>query len=137
MKDHIIAIAKSLYDCIGRLDVDGACSLLAEDVEAVFPFALRERRVDGREAVRSRLNAVVPKLFKSIDFTFARFYFCQDDNALIAQLSSTGVRAKGTLPYENEYVAILIFDGDQITYWAEYYDMIKGAGGIDRLVPRG
>jgi ketosteroid isomerase-like protein len=136
MKDHMIAIARNLYDCIGKLDVDGACSLLADDVEAVYPFALGKAREDGREAVRTRLNAVVPRLFKSISFTFAKFYFCPEDNALIAQLSSTGVRAKGTLPYENEYVAILVFDGDQITYWAEYYDMIKGAGGIDRLVPR-
>lgn len=136
MKHQFIDIAKRLYDCIGRLDIDGACCLLSEDVEAVFPFALSNQREEGREAVRARLSAVVPKLFKSIEFAFARFYYCEEDNALIAQLSSVGVRAKGRLPYANEYVAILVFDEGQITYWAEYYDMIKGAGGIERLAGR-
>lgn len=136
MKDRMISIIRNLYDCIGNLDIDGACSLLADDIAVVFPFAVGETHLQGREAVRSRLAAVVPKLFKSISFTFAKFYFCPEENALVAQFSSNGVRVKGPLPYENEYVAILKFDGERITYWAEYYDMIKGAGGIDKLAPR-
>lgn len=134
MKDPMISAIRSLYDRIGTLDIDGACSLLVDDVDVVFPFAVGKTHVQGRDAVRSRLSAVVPKLFRSIRFAFSKFYFCPDENAWIAQFKSTGVRVKGPLPYENEYVAIRKFDGEKIAYRAEYH--VKGAGGIDKLALR-
>ena len=36
--------------------------------------------------------------------------------------------------YENTYVVILRFRDGKIAVWKEYFDYVRGSGGLDRLV---
>jgi ketosteroid isomerase-like protein len=132
---HIRA-AKEFYDRLGRLDIEGCCALLTDDAEALFPFSPGEDRTHvtrGREAIVTRLNVAVPRVAKQINFFYEDFIPGLDPDVLVMQCRSRGVRRKGDFPYENEYVVILRFRGDKIACWAEYFDVVKGSGGMDRL----
>lgn len=132
----LVGLAKGFYGCIGRLDIAGAGEYLADDVEAVFPFSIGDRArglLKGREAVLRHLSRFVPRVAARIDFHFDDFHPGQDPDLLVMQFHSTGLRARGEGPYANEYVTILRFRDGKIRYWAEYFDPIKGSGGLDRL----
>lgn len=132
-----IAVAKTLYDSLGRMDFDGMGACLAEDVEAWFPFSPSPERPGptvGREGLIQRLRNWVPNVAERIDFHYDHFYPGQDPDVLTMEFHSTGERAGGRGPYENTYVVILRFRDGKIAVWKEYFDYVRGSGGLDRLV---
>ena len=130
-----IELAKEFYTGIGTIDIDRACSLVAEDVDAVFPYSLAPHRralIKGRDSLHARLSRTVPAVARSIDFFYDDFICGDDGNTLVMQFHSRGVRATGG-PYENQYVTIMRFKDGKISYLAEHFDVVRGAGGADAL----
>lgn len=132
-----IEIAKKLYDCLGRHEFDQLPDLFAEDVEAYFPYSLREgppAPTVGRDKVVQNLRNGVPAVADRIDFHYDAFYPGEDQKSLVMDFHSTGVRAGNRGPYGNIYVVILRFEDGKIVLWKEYFDVIRGSGGVERFV---
>ena len=131
-----IALAKSLYDCLGRMDFDGMAACLTEDVEAWFPFRPSmdpPQPSFGRDIIIARLKDTVPRMASRIDFYYDHFYPGEDPDILTMEFHSKGELVGGRGPYENIYVTILRFRDGKIALWKEYYDYLRGSGGLDRL----
>ena len=137
-RENQIRIARDFYDQVGRMNFSAACAHLHEDVIAEFPYSQNPemRRVIGRQANLDQLEKAVPMAVESMEFTYDAFYPGEEPGVLVMQAHSTGVRARGQGIYANVYVVILRFLGDKIIYQAEYFDPIRGMGGLDAIRAR-
>lgn len=121
MGDQDVAVVRELIDRIGRLDVDGALELVADDVVLELPFRGDggPRRLEG-DAAR-RFVRSMPKLFATLPFHDVVMHGTLPSGQVVAEYASDGTTHAGR-SYRNAYVAFFEVSEGRIATWREYFD---------------
>lgn len=121
MVNQDVNVVRELIDRIGRLDVDGALELVADDVVLELPFRGDggPRRLEG-DAARRFVRAM-PKLFATLPFHDVVVHGTLPSGQVVAEYASDGTTHAGR-SYRNTYVALFEVRDGRIATWREYFD---------------
>ena len=133
-REQLRELFTAMITAYGCKDFDAFARYVHEDAVFDWPYLpLREfpRQVKGRDKFIDISRAGMA----SCDGYFhmvQRFYDLVDSDMLIVEYKSNTVLPSGQ-PYANDYLGILRFDGDLVTYWREYVNPLPiiEAYGLD------
>ena len=91
-----------------------------EDLVLELPYASPPKRIDGKVAALSFLDAALGAF--SLDLTIDEVHACLDPDELIVEFSGTGEHRPTGSPYANRYIAVFGFRDGRIARQREYYN---------------
>ncbi len=120
-QDRDVEVVRQLIARIGRLEVDAALELLADDLVLELPFRGDggPRRLEG-DAARRFIRAM-PKLFATLPFHDIVVHGALPSGQVVAEYASDGTTHTGR-SYRNTYVAFFGVRDGRIATWREYFD---------------
>jgi ketosteroid isomerase-like protein len=121
MEDRAVKVVRELIALIGRLEVDAALEMLADDVVLELPFRGDggPRRLQGDDA--RRFVRAMPKLFATLPFHDVVVHGTLPSGQVVAEYASDGTTHAGR-SYRNAYVAFFEVRDGRIATWREYFD---------------
>lgn len=120
------------FGAIASQDADRVATFYTEDYVLELPYYKPNEpmTVEGREAVREYLRALLPAQFMELRLLGA--HAVRSESLVIAEYTSEGRFTETGLPYANRYVGYFFFEGDLIRRLREYYNpQVSGASAID------
>jgi ketosteroid isomerase-like protein len=78
---------------------------------------------EGRQEILEAMS-MVPTMFNRFSMVATQHLPSPATNTLVTLAKSTG-EFKDGVPYANEYVLVLTFNGDRIERWSEYLNPLK------------
>jgi len=122
-----IELVKEFLAKIGCFDMEAVRGFLAEDAVMTFPYLDQLPDITGRDAIVEQIESTVPVVMEAMNFTFTEFHPTADPDCLIAEYTSKCPLRGSDGFYENEYIAVFKFRGDEITLYKEYLDPTRMA----------
>lgn len=119
--DRDVEVVRELIEKVGRLDVEAALELVADDLVLELPFRSDggPRRLVG-DAARRFVRAM-PKLFATLPFHDVVVHGALPSGQVVAEYASDGTTVAGR-SYRNSYVAFFGVRDGRIATWREYFD---------------
>lgn len=120
-EDRDVDIVRELIARVGRLDVEAALELVADDLVLELPFRGDggPRRLEG-DAARRFVRAM-PKLFATLPFHDVVVHGALPTGPVVAEYASDGTTHSGR-PYRNTYIAFFWVRDRRIATWREYFN---------------
>ncbi|WP_313803230.1 nuclear transport factor 2 family protein [Sphingobium sp.] len=120
-------------------DVQPWIDMFAEDGVMEFPFALPgyPGRVDGKQAIADYL-ADYPDHLSLSAIHGPKFH--HSGEVMIAEFSVEGTAVATGRPYNQRYISVITFQGDNIAMYRDYWNpvvAIEALGGVEKLLEFG
>lgn len=123
--DMMRVVATKAMAALSRSDVAGMAAHMTDDAVLEFPYAPPRfpSRFQGRQAIIDGMTLLFT-MFESFEIWPAKSYASPASHSLTVQAKGRGVLKSGA-PYLNDYAILLVFKGDQICLWREYYNPMQ------------
>ena len=105
---------------IGEVDVDRLADYWTEDFVLELPYADPPRMLEGKPAVCAYLREALA-LFQ-LRLRVTDVYLCPDRDVVIAEYVSDGYVTTTGKPYENRYIGVFMFRGENVSWQREFYN---------------
>ena len=121
-----VAVVREVFACLGRGDLAGVVSLVAEDVDWQSPVTrshppeipwstTRHTREEVAAFFQELGQAVKPEGFELLDI-------CAQDDRVVVEGRNKGTVRRNGRGYEHEWVMIFTIQDNKITRFRHYYD---------------
>lgn len=128
-----IRVLTAAIEAAEALDPEGMARVYAQDVVFEFPFAPPEfptKRIEGRAALLEFFRTF-PKYYREVKIVDRTFSPLADGSGLVAEYAGRWVSHKG-VPYDNQYIAVARFRGDQIVHMREFFNPLVWQESLTR-----
>jgi len=105
---------------IGEVDVDRLAGYWTDDFVLELPYADPPRMLEGKPAVCAYLREALD-LFQ-LRLRVTDVYVCADRDVVIAEYVSDGYVTTTGKPYENRYIGVFMFRGENVSWQREFYN---------------
>ena len=105
---------------IGEVDVDRLAGYWTDDFVLELPYADPPRMLEGKPAVCAYLREALD-LFQ-LRLRVTDVYVCADRDVVIAEYVSDGYVTTTGKPYENRYIGVFMFRGENVSCQREFYN---------------
>lgn len=117
-----LACVLSAFGAVGAGDVDGQLARYTDDAVLEMPFADPPVRIEGKPALRSRLEPALAIFHFTLSVT--EVHECAEPDTLVLEYTSQGVVTTTGRPYANAYIGVFRFREGLICFQREYYNPV-------------
>ncbi len=105
---------------IGEVEVDRLADYWTDDFVLELPYADPPRMLEGKPAVCAYLREALA-LFQ-LRLRVTDVYLCPDRDVVVAEYVSDGYVTTTGKPYENRYIGVFMFRGENVSWQREFYN---------------